>query len=149
MFWLAGFPEYDQQVLQVKKDTRLQVLSLLCEFVRHQPPHLHQLLQTPLFDNLLRCLPGRSVNEGYFTGHDGFGDVFAAYTELVGCPISQHFSTATVECYSGIGSGDRQWKLRWLMTATKRLGGGARKSLPSPKEKSSWVTLSFLLESPM
>ncbi|KAH8585545.1 Hamartin protein-domain-containing protein [Bisporella sp. PMI_857] len=40
----------------IKKDCRIVVLSLLCEFIRHQPPHLHQLLQTPLFNNLLRCL---------------------------------------------------------------------------------------------
>lgn len=40
----------------VLKDSRINVLSLLCEFIRHQPPHLHKLLQTPLFDNLLRCL---------------------------------------------------------------------------------------------
>ncbi|KAJ8060127.1 hypothetical protein OCU04_010479 [Sclerotinia nivalis] len=40
----------------VKKDSRILTLSLLCEFIRHQPPHLHQLLQTPLFENLLRCL---------------------------------------------------------------------------------------------
>ncbi|KAB8298237.1 hypothetical protein EYC80_001972 [Monilinia laxa] len=40
----------------VKKDSRILALSLLCEFIRHQPPHLHQLLQTPLFENLLRCL---------------------------------------------------------------------------------------------
>ncbi|KAL5330382.1 hypothetical protein ACEPPN_003909 [Leptodophora sp. 'Broadleaf-Isolate-01'] len=40
----------------VQKDSRILSLSLLCDFFRHQPPHLHQLLQTPLFDNLLRCL---------------------------------------------------------------------------------------------
>jgi solute carrier family 25 (mitochondrial carrier protein), member 16 len=40
----------------VKKEHRLQVLSLLCEFIHHGPPHLHQLLQTPLFGNLLLCL---------------------------------------------------------------------------------------------
>ncbi|CAL3963002.1 unnamed protein product [Diplocarpon coronariae] len=40
----------------VKRDSRIQALSLLCVFFRHQPPHLHQMLQTPLFDNLLRCL---------------------------------------------------------------------------------------------
>ncbi|PVH73890.1 hypothetical protein DL98DRAFT_519610 [Cadophora sp. DSE1049] len=40
----------------VQKNSRILSLSLLCEFFRHQPPHLHQLLQTPLFDNLLRCL---------------------------------------------------------------------------------------------
>jgi len=40
----------------VKKDSRILTLGLLCEFIRHQPPHLHQMLQTPLFENLLRCL---------------------------------------------------------------------------------------------
>jgi solute carrier family 25 protein 16 len=40
----------------VKKESRILVLSLVCEFIRHQPPHLHQLLQTPLFGNLLKCL---------------------------------------------------------------------------------------------
>lgn len=40
----------------VRKDSRIPALSLLGEFFRHQPPHLHQLLQTPLFHNLLRCL---------------------------------------------------------------------------------------------
>ncbi|KAE9371861.1 hypothetical protein N431DRAFT_545974 [Stipitochalara longipes BDJ] len=40
----------------VKKESRILSLSLLCEFIRHQPPHLHQLLSTPLFDNLLKCL---------------------------------------------------------------------------------------------
>jgi solute carrier family 25 (mitochondrial carrier protein), member 16 len=40
----------------VKKECRILVLSLVCEFIRHQPPHLYQLLQTPLFDNLLKCL---------------------------------------------------------------------------------------------
>jgi solute carrier family 25 protein 16 len=32
------------------------MLSLLCEFIRYGPPHLHQFLETPLFTNLLRCL---------------------------------------------------------------------------------------------
>lgn len=40
----------------MKKDSRILALSLLCEFIRHQPPHLYQLLETPLFENLLRCL---------------------------------------------------------------------------------------------
>lgn len=40
----------------VKKDYRAQILLLICEFIRNGPPHLHQLLQTPLFNNLLRCL---------------------------------------------------------------------------------------------
>ena len=30
--------------------------TLLCEFIQTQPPHLYQVLDTPLFSNLLRCL---------------------------------------------------------------------------------------------
>ncbi|RDW80965.1 hypothetical protein BP5796_05663 [Coleophoma crateriformis] len=40
----------------VKKDSRIPALSLLVDFIEFQPPHLHQMLETPLFDNLLRCL---------------------------------------------------------------------------------------------
>ncbi|OLL25494.1 Tuberous sclerosis 1 [Neolecta irregularis DAH-3] len=40
----------------VQKEYRLQTLSLLCGYVRLQGPHLHQILQTPLFDHLLDCL---------------------------------------------------------------------------------------------
>ena len=40
----------------VKKDYRLQTLSLLSSFVRLQPPHLHLVLDTPLIQHLLDCL---------------------------------------------------------------------------------------------
>lgn len=40
----------------VQKEYRLQVLGLLCSFVRLQGPHLYQVLQTPLFEHLLQCL---------------------------------------------------------------------------------------------
>ncbi|RPB29353.1 hypothetical protein L211DRAFT_844351 [Terfezia boudieri ATCC MYA-4762] len=40
----------------VLKEYRLQVLGLLCSFVRLQGPHLYQVLQTPLFGHLLQCL---------------------------------------------------------------------------------------------
>ncbi|KAI9842499.1 MAG: hypothetical protein M1837_007093 [Sclerophora amabilis] len=40
----------------VKKDSRLQALSLLSTIVRHQPPHLYQILQTELLGHLLQCL---------------------------------------------------------------------------------------------
>lgn len=35
---------------------RSQILSLLGEFIRYGPPHLYQLLQTPLWPSLLHCL---------------------------------------------------------------------------------------------
>ncbi|KAI9750054.1 MAG: hypothetical protein M4579_006621 [Chaenotheca gracillima] len=40
----------------VKKEHRLQALSLLSTLVRHQPPRLYQILQTDLFGHLLKCL---------------------------------------------------------------------------------------------
>ncbi|KAI9829857.1 MAG: hypothetical protein M1819_005955 [Sarea resinae] len=42
--------------LVVDKEHRAQALSLLCTFVRYQPPHLHQVLETPLIEHLLKCL---------------------------------------------------------------------------------------------
>lgn len=40
----------------VQKEYRAQALTLLCEFVQSEPPHLHVVLETPLFDNILRSL---------------------------------------------------------------------------------------------
>ncbi|KAK1759435.1 tuberous sclerosis 1 protein [Echria macrotheca] len=40
----------------VKKDYRNNALSLLGDFISSQPPHLHLVLQTPLFVNLIHCL---------------------------------------------------------------------------------------------
>ncbi|KAK4494729.1 hypothetical protein PRZ48_014085 [Zasmidium cellare] len=42
--------------LIVREDTRLQGLTLLSTFLQHQAPHLYLVDQTPLVDNLLRCL---------------------------------------------------------------------------------------------
>ncbi|KAK3400166.1 Hamartin protein-domain-containing protein [Sordaria brevicollis] len=40
----------------VKRDYRNFAVSLLCDFVQSQPPHLHVVLQTPLFNNILNSL---------------------------------------------------------------------------------------------
>lgn len=40
----------------VQKDYRAQALALLCEFIQSQPPHLHKVLETPVFDDILKCL---------------------------------------------------------------------------------------------
>ncbi|KAI8963830.1 Hamartin protein-domain-containing protein [Daldinia sp. FL1419] len=40
----------------VKKPYRAHALSFLGIFVQSQPPHLHLILQTPLFNNLVNCL---------------------------------------------------------------------------------------------
>ena len=34
----------------------MKAATLLCEFIQAQPPHLYVALETPLFNNLLRCL---------------------------------------------------------------------------------------------
>ncbi|KAG9194533.1 hypothetical protein G6011_04568 [Alternaria panax] len=40
----------------VQKQHRIQALTLLSAFVRLQPPHLHLVLETPLVQNLEKCL---------------------------------------------------------------------------------------------
>ncbi|RYP77736.1 hypothetical protein DL770_007020 [Monosporascus sp. CRB-9-2] len=40
----------------VRKEYRARILTFLAEFVKSQPPHLHLILQTPLFGNLINCL---------------------------------------------------------------------------------------------
>lgn len=43
-------------VFMVKAECRTRILSLLTDFVQSKPPHLHQILNTPLFNNILFCL---------------------------------------------------------------------------------------------
>ncbi|KAF3923977.1 Hamartin [Orbilia brochopaga] len=38
------------------KESRLQILGLLCSFVKMQGPHLYQILETQVLDHLLLCL---------------------------------------------------------------------------------------------
>lgn len=40
----------------VQKKYRKSALRFLCDFIQGQPPHLHQVLHTSLFGNLLTCL---------------------------------------------------------------------------------------------
>ncbi|KAI1877148.1 uncharacterized protein JN550_001220 [Neoarthrinium moseri] len=40
----------------VKKDCRARTLHLISDFIRNRPPHLHLVLQTPLFNTLMNCL---------------------------------------------------------------------------------------------
>lgn len=42
--------------LIITADTRLQALTLLSTFLRHQAPHLYLVLNTPLVEHLLKCL---------------------------------------------------------------------------------------------
>ncbi|KAK2595932.1 hypothetical protein QQS21_006527 [Conoideocrella luteorostrata] len=40
----------------MRKTNRKSALRFLCDFIQGQPPHLHQVLHTSLFSNLLTCL---------------------------------------------------------------------------------------------
>lgn len=40
----------------VKRQYRKAVLRFLGDYLQSQPPHIHQILQTPLFGDILRCL---------------------------------------------------------------------------------------------
>lgn len=40
----------------LQKSCRALILIFVADFVKSQPPHLHKILQTPLFGNLLTCL---------------------------------------------------------------------------------------------
>jgi len=40
----------------VKREYRGRAVNLLSDFVQSQPPHIHLILQTSLFENILRCL---------------------------------------------------------------------------------------------
>lgn len=40
----------------VEKDSRIAAFGLLSAFVRHQPPHLYSVSETPLVEHLLQCL---------------------------------------------------------------------------------------------
>ncbi|KAL9063228.1 MAG: hypothetical protein Q9157_008343, partial [Trypethelium eluteriae] len=42
--------------LVLPKASRLRALSLLCTFVRYQPPHLYLVQETTLIEHLLKCL---------------------------------------------------------------------------------------------
>lgn len=40
----------------VNRSTRIQALGLLCAVIRHQPPYLYTVSQTPVIEHLLKCL---------------------------------------------------------------------------------------------
>jgi len=52
---LQGFLEALDKYF-IKKEYRVRAATLLCEFIENKPPHLYEVLQTPLFGSLLRCL---------------------------------------------------------------------------------------------
>ncbi|QSZ34581.1 hypothetical protein DSL72_006175 [Monilinia vaccinii-corymbosi] len=119
----------------VKKDSRILALSLLCEFIRHQPPHLHQLLQTPLFENLLRCLQADTSTRVISLAMTAL----IMFLPHIPSSLSKHLP-ALFNIYSRLLFWDRERKYE---------------DIPAPDDQddksthstSSWSKLSYLLES--
>lgn len=124
----------------VKKDSRILTLMMLCEFIRHQPPHLHQILETPLFENLLKCLQIDTSTRV----------ISLAMTALIMVlphvpnSIAKHLP-ALFKIYSRMLFWDRE---RRAISETSSDGYSEKnEKLPYPHEDSSWAKLSYLLES--
>jgi solute carrier family 25 protein 16 len=124
----------------VKKDSRILVLSLLCEFIRHQPPHLHQLLQTPLFDNLLECLQIDTSTRA----------ISLAMTALIMfLPHIPKSASAHLPALFNIYSRMLFWDRERKVAEPKAPDSDDEKSetAPPPQENNTWVKLPYLLES--
>ncbi|TVY84684.1 Tuberous sclerosis 1 protein-like protein, partial [Lachnellula suecica] len=127
----------------VQKENRILVLSLLCEFIRHQPPHLHQILQTPLFDNLLQCLQTDTSTRV----------ISLAMTALIMClphipsSASKHLPSL-FNIYSRMLFWDRERKSPEPKVHDYYDSDDEKNdSAPEPSGDNSWDKLSYLLES--
>lgn len=122
----------------VKKDSRILVLSLLCEFIRHQPPHLHQLLQTPLFDHLLKCLQRDTSTRVISLAMTAL----IMFLPHIPSSTAQHLP-ALFNIYSRMLFWDRERKT----TEPEPHDDDDEKSEKQVPEDKSWDKLSYLLES--
>src|SRR6266536_2812443 len=123
------------------KESRILALSLLCEFIRHQPPHLHQLLQTPLFENLLKCLQIDTSTRA----------ISLAMTALVmflpHIPSSlASYLPALFNIYSRMLFWDRERRAPDI-TKVEQDDSRSEKSQQVSEDGKSWVKLAYLLES--
>ena len=124
----------------VKKESRILVLSLLCEFIRHQPPHLHQLLQTPLFDNLLRCLQVDTSTRVISLAMTAL----IMFLPHIPSSLATHLP-ALFNIYSRLLFWDRE--RRASDTSAVIEDSEINEKPPPPPEDKSWAKLSYLLES--
>lgn len=125
----------------VKKDSRIMASMLLCEFIRHQPPHLHLLLQTPLFDNLLKCLQIDTSTRVISLAMTAL----IMFLPHIPSSSAKHLP-ALFNIYSRMLFWDRE---RRAIAEPQVLDDEGEKSehAPIPLEDSSWAKLSYLLES--
>lgn len=124
----------------VKKESRILVLLLLCDFIRQQPPHLHQLLQTPLFENLLKCLQIDTSTRV----------ISLAMTALImflpHVPSSiATYLPALFNIYSRMLFWDRERRASDDSAVDK--DNEINEKSPPPSDDESWVKLPYLLES--
>ncbi|KAH6662773.1 Hamartin protein-domain-containing protein [Halenospora varia] len=129
----------------VEKKSRIPALSLLGEFFRNRPPHVHQMLDTPLFENLLKCLQIDTSTRV----------ISMALTSLVmflpNIPVStsKHLP-ALFNIYSRMLFWDRERKkhedARAIAPDDDEKDENPEKQLTADNEK-RWSKMSFLLES--
>ncbi|POS86655.1 hypothetical protein EPUL_002331, partial [Erysiphe pulchra] len=119
----------------IRPESRIFSLSLLCSFLRHPPPHLHQMLLTPLFVNLLRCLQFDTSTRA----------VSLAMTALVmflphiPCTLSQHLP-ALFSIYTRMLFWDRVRK-------AENFSLSEVKKIKSNINENDWIKLPHLLDS--
>jgi solute carrier family 25 protein 16 len=125
----------------VQKDCRILILLLLCEFIRHQPPHLHQLLQTPLFDNLLKCLQIDTSTRVISLAMTAL----IMFLPHIPSSLATHLP-ALFNIYSRMLFWDRE---RRAISEPELVDDESEKSEPplNPVDDGSWAKLSYLLES--
>lgn len=128
----------------VQRKSRILALSLLCEFFRHQPPHLHQMLQTPLFDDLLRCLQIDTSTRAISLAMTAL----VMFLPHIPKSSSQHLP-ALFNIYSRMLFWDKE---RRLVEPPAQKGGDNEDDKDSEKEasrpeKGKWEKLAQLLES--
>ncbi|KAG9240813.1 Hamartin protein-domain-containing protein [Calycina marina] len=126
----------------VEKESRIATLGLICEFIRNQPPHLHQMLQTSLFDNILRCLQIDTSTRA----------ISLAMTALVmflpHIPNSSgSHLPALFNIYSRMLFWDRERRAALETTSQNSDDGITEKPHPNATEDKLWQKLPYLLES--
>lgn len=123
----------------VKKECRIMVLSLLCEFIRHQPPHLYQLLQTPLFDNLLRCLQVDTSTRVISLAMTAL----VMFLPHIPSSLTPHLP-ALFNIYSRMLFWDKERRASTQMVLDEE---PEKSKKEQPPQKDQWDKLSYLLES--
>lgn len=125
----------------MKKESRILALALLCEFIRHQPPHLHQLLSTSLFENLLKCLQIDTSTRVISLAMTAL----IMFLPHIPSSASQHLP-ALFNIYSRMLFWDRERRAAEPQPRAED-DEKSEKDIPPSEQDKSWVKLSILLES--